>query len=188
MIKKYSLLALSLSTHCAVADTFQFGLSPALINIHIPNIEGDSLSQSSLQPLSAMLIYEGRRDTRWLNTLSYYDFHINATLSNTGLSVESIALATHYQWRQRWTRHFKPWIGVGTGISYDTFSKRHLVDSDGFLAASFNDRDETNFSLNLNLAHEWSVSRNLTAGFNLVYQHTLNDGIEGFQANMTILY
>jgi len=83
MIKKYSLLALSMSTHCAVADTFQFGLSPALINVRVPNIEGDSLSQSSLQPFSAMLIYEGRRDTRWLDTISYYDFHLNATPTNT---------------------------------------------------------------------------------------------------------
>jgi len=188
MIKKYSLLALSLSTHCAVADTFQFGLSPALINVRVPNIEGDSLSQSSLQPFSAMFIYEGRRDIRWLNTLSYSDFHINATPSNIGLSVESLALATHYQLRQRWTRHFKPWIGVGAGMSYDTFTKRHLVDNDGFLAASFDDQDAVSFSLNVNVAHEWHVSGNFTAGFNLVYQHALNDGIEGFHANMTILY
>ena len=43
--------------------------------------------------------------------------------------------------------NWAPWLGLGLDLSRSDYSKRHTVDSDGFLLERFSDRDETGLGL-----------------------------------------
>ncbi len=178
----------SIALGVGAEDKPKYGWSPGYISYSVDDPNGSTESAGELQLLGASYIYPFSRTSRVLGAINIYDFDLKSSVTDVGQKVETISFSGYYQYRFRWSRTFKPWLGAGLVTNMDKFSKRHRVDSDGYLVESFPDREDTNLNLGLLASYEWDVNSSISMDFNIEYIMPLSNSLEGLKFGVSVYY
>lgn len=122
--------------------------------------DGPTASKSDTSTINALFIKPWGRDARLFAHFYSEDFSAKASPTDIGQKVETKGFLVSYQSLWRATTFFKPWVGIGVGISTTDYTARHHVDQNGFLIQTFPNISETNTHFAVNAAHEWAVGDN----------------------------
>jgi len=128
------------------------------------------------------------RDLRYYTELLINDFSLDASTTHIGQQVEQKSIAFGIQKRVRFTRHTKPWFGIGLNVSQEQYTQRHTIDGDGFLDQTFNDREETVISINLQAMSEHEINKQFSLGLRAQYLRPVDEGVEGVSVSGIVLY
>lgn len=178
----------SLALGVGAEEKPKYGWTPGYINYSVDDPNGSTESASELHLLGASYIFPISQISRIMGAVNIYDFDLKSSTSNIGQQVETISFSAYYQYRFRWSRNFKPWFGVGLVTNMDKFTKRHRVDSDGFLVETFPDREDTNMNLGLLASYEWDVNSSISMDFNIEYMVPLSESLEGLKFGVSVYY
>lgn len=169
-------------------NTGKIGYSIGTSNVSIDDPNGATTDEWAAQPFNLIYTDWLFRDIRQWTELYYYKTSLEADDSNIGQNIKRLGLRFSLQKTYRLTQSWSPWFGAGVDLSNNKYSTRHTKDSDGFLIESFDDRDETSFSLLLNVLSEWSLQKDWTVGAKLEQTIPVDGDITEFTAALTVLY
>ncbi|MCP5005400.1 MAG: hypothetical protein GY941_15905 [Planctomycetes bacterium] len=191
MIKPTLIIFLILSnaiTQASAESSIRFGYMPRFINYSVNDPDGSTDTASEIQALGGMIAYKLGRGSRIFSYMSIYDFDIDYGFNKIGQTVESTSFGIYYQSEFKFSRTFKPWLGLGGAINIDEFTNRADTDSDGFLLNTYPDRDGVYTSLGFLASQEWSISDSLSLGINFEYLIPISETFEGFSINFSLIY
>ena len=163
-----------------------YGLSVGQVTVNDPDGATKSTTDTTLFQL--YYFHEYTRDLRYYTELLINDFNLDASTNHIGQQVEQKSIGFGLQKRFRFTRHTKPWIGIGLNVSQEEYTERHTIDGDGFLAQTFNDREETVISINLQAMSEYKMNKQFLLGLKAQYLTPIDDGVESFSISAIVLY
>ena len=190
----FAACCLLLSSYCIAAplglpqSTGKIGYSIGTSNISLDDPNGATKGDWAAQPLNLIYTDWLIRDIRQWIELYYYKASLEADDTNIGQNIERYGLRFSLQKTYRLTQAWSPWFGAGIDLSNNHFSTRHTKDSEGFLIETFDDRDETNLSLLINMLSEWSLQKDWTVGAKLEQSVPVSGDITEFTAAVTVLY
>lgn len=163
-----------------------YSFGTALISVDDP--EGATDATWAVQPIT--LIYAARiwSSVRYWSELYYYRAGLDAGLNKVGQNVRQYGMRFSLQKQLQATPQWAVWIGAGVDLSQAKYTTRHIVDEDGFLLATYSDRDETMMAGVLNIIGEWSLSPVWTIGGKLEQSFPVNGQIKESLAAVTLLY
>jgi hypothetical protein len=126
------------------------------------------------------------RDGRVLAQIYSDEVKLDASTTDIGQTVKNTGLQVSYQTLFRLSTAFKPWVGLGLGISNTSYTNRYIVDSSGYLAGTYQNREETNTNVVVNAADEWKVGESGNIGWLLQLGHSFNS--DDNQAGLYLYY
>lgn len=150
--------------------------------------DGTTPSHTDVTYLNLIGVYDAQPDTRYFLQLFKDQYSLDATVTEIGQSVDRKGLNISYQWNTRLTRKWKPWVGIGVGVSKDEYSGRHLIDQDGFRVRNYPDYEDTSINVLLNTATEWNLSSSLNLGLLLQTSYSLNGSMTDATALFYLTY
>ncbi len=188
-MKYLALVFLFFSTYTfAESDRdYKFIYSPSISigSFDDPNGETDVGNSVSLISIGASL--EVGRNKRLIGFISRNEFDIDATETNVGQKIDGYDVEGGYQWQFPIARNLKPWLGLGMYAGNYSSTGRHLVDSNGFLTQTFEDRELSDYGITLNAATEIETDLfNFYLGGG--YYQTLNKGFSGARFQLGVLF
>ena len=150
----------------------------------------DGATQDNWAALPFNLVYTDWlvRDIRQWTELYYFETSLDADATNIGQNINRYGVRFSLQKNYRVTQSWSPWFGAGVDLSNTRYSTRHTKDSDGYLLQAFDDRDETNVSVLLNVLSEWSLQKDWTIGTKLEQSIATGGDISEFSAALTVLH
>lgn len=143
------------------------GLTTFTADINDP--EGATNASRLSKAYSVISLLESGRDNRWYSVINMGSYGLESSTREIGQTDEFYYLGTTYQKNVRWTRNIKPWFGIGLGLGYESFSRRHTVDVDGFLAQTYRNREVVGGILMLDVSHNIDINKQdivIRLGFN----------------------
>ena len=182
---RYILLSAAVATLpglVAASDRFSIGYSPALQSFSVNDDIGDSGNESDFSLIGFTFDIPFSRDGRNRSGITYVDeMKFAASNNDVGQEMSGFGLDVQYQHKFPLTRNFKPWLGGGLSLNKYEFSKRHKVDSGGFLTQTFTDRDEVDIGAVLSVATDFEFGKNSRFGLEMDYLIPFGQGVKGFQ-------
>jgi len=169
-------------------NTGKIGYSIGTSNVSLDDPNGATSTSWSAQPLNLVYTDWLFRDVRQWTELYYSRTALEADASHIGQNIERYGLRFSLQKTYRVTQNWSPWFGAGVDVSSNHYDTRHTKDADGYLIEAYSDRDETSFSLLINMLSEWSLQKDWTAGAKLEQSIPVNGDITEFTAAVTLLY
>lgn len=173
--------------YSAAAESGRLGAGVTFYAIDIDDPAGH-VPDAAEAGLHFVYLDELSRDTRYYAEFSYVSVEIGADAGKIGQDATRFGIGAALQTRFRRFRSFKPWLGIGGGLYQEEFTRRHSVDSAGFLTGTYPDRDVTQFVISFDAMHEWELTRNMDLAVRVKYEMGFNEGIDGLSASMTIFY
>lgn len=172
----------------AQADEFRFGIMGAYAQLSTEDPNGRTEDASKGIP-SLIGTFEWDRNSRVFGQLYQYKYKLTSSTTQIGQKVERTGANISLQQQFRVARAFRPWLGLGLGFSEDSFSGRHTIDQDGFLAATFPNRSESSFNGIINAAVDWAVSDRWNVGGVVQYETPFGDGgVEALVVGVTLTF
>lgn len=188
----YAILFLSLlsfGTEAKDKKDFSFGTFTGIGFYSIDDPEGETEAKAVTQIIDFFGTYSIGRDSRLFFEFSMIDEDFNASTTETGLTIESTDLTALYQTRLRMSKAFKPWLGAGLMFSQAEYSRRFLVDNNGFLAQSFPNRSVNETALVISLMNETELDWDLAdLIYGVSYKKSLDDGRNGISINIGLKF
>lgn len=169
-------------------NTGKIGYSFGASSLSLDDPNGDTTDTWAAQPLNLIYTDWLFGDIRQWTEVYYYKTSLDADESNIGQNIQRVGFRFSLQKTYRVTQAWSPWFGAGIDLSNNHYDTRHTKDSDGYLIQAYDDRDETSFSLLLNLLSEWSLKKDWTIGAKLEQSIPVNGDITEFTAAATVLY
>ncbi len=190
MLLRMMVLALALLSQSVYAQSrFGLGVVTGSYSVDDPKGSTDSANETSLFGVMTIPVNRNFPDWRYWFGLNYNAFELEPSTQDVGQEVTSVSIETILQKGFNVSSEIKPYAGLGVGVGANDFTKRHTIDSDGYLAERYEDRSETSFYLIANLG---VATRKLDSGFfigtSLSYKTPLEDGIEATELNLFFLY
>lgn len=185
------IFAVLLFASCAVqADTkYGAGLIKGSYSVEDPDGSTDSASETAVVGIMAMPMNRNFPAWRYWFQLGHNSFDLDAGVNEVGQDVTTTSLEAQIHRGFNVSSEFKPWLGVGLGVSLSDYEGRFTIDSDGFLADTYEDRSETNMFLVLNTG---AASKKLDGGFHigvsLSQKVPFDDGVEATELNLFFLF
>jgi len=179
------------ASYAAPPPATRLGVSVSGANYTVNDPDGDANDTSTgyLSGIVTAPISRNHLAWRWWGEVSYRQFTLDPGVNTIGQKVTSFAVSGVAQHGFNVHEHYRPWIGLGLQAGLNDYKNRHTVDSGGFLDQRYGDRNQTSFNLLLNAGVS---SRPLGGGYfvggNLTYHSPLDDGIEGIQLQMFVLF
>lgn len=163
-----------------------YALGAARVSVDDPDTA--SRSEWALRPLN--LIYTDRwfYDARYWGEAFYQETALDAGAGQVGQQVKQFGARLSLQKSLALTPAIAPWFGAGLQLSHNRFHKRHTVDSDGYLVASYPDRNEFHAALLLNLVVEQRLNRNWDVAAKLEQVVPLAEGVSESSVSAVLLY
>lgn len=190
-MKKFYFLFLFLGVvfvETAAAETM-IGYAPSYVNLSINDPDGDTDNISDGAPLALVVVYDFNNKTRLYSVIDYIDTSLDASTDKIGQKISAYQLLATYQHEIKLSHALKFYAGIGLGYTQADFENRHTVDSDGFLATRYENREESYFSAVLNLSREWEATEKFNIGIDLSYQYDFEDvGFSGFKGALVCFY
>ena len=174
---------LSVSVHATERDHYGIGFGLNAFYFGPEDPQGDADQAFSISPLTFFYLSKLGRDSRVFGNIVYHEYFLDASTKNIAQDVKRYAVTSTYQTRFRMSRTFKPWLGVGMSFASESFDNRFTVDSDGFLAQSFANRDDSGLALELDFMTDinWFDT---DLYFRTAYTHPFYDGSGGLNFNV----
>lgn len=186
------MLAVVLIVVCAWpahASDLQFGVMLSSSKLSVSDKHGDTKNVTDNSMTNFFVAGDAFRDVRWLAGLMIVDdLSFIAGENEVGMDAKRITLEVSLQHQLALARSFQPWLGVGIVASNSKFTKRHFIASDGYIVTRFDDKEESIVGLQINLSHEWNLSRHWLIGFHSRYEKSLADGFNGVMFGVTSYY
>lgn len=170
------------------ADAFHFGVAPSVAMVAVKDPDGSTKSATTVALLNFMMTQDFGRDSRLLYQGYYHAFNLDAGTGDIGQSVTRTGVSFTWETEFRVARAWKPWGGVGLGITQEKFKNRHTVDRGGFLLLELPARDTTNYSVVVGGGSQWSLSRNWDAGIRVQYERPFSDGTSSASLAFMLLF
>jgi len=177
------------STSHAEEKVFRVGLMPAISTFNIIDPFGPTATGNGFSLLNAVGILDVGRDSRLIGSVGYDKFTLGASASNIGQDVARTGGSVSYQSMFRFTREFKPWVGVGLGVASESYKTRYTLSSGGnSVPASPPERSVNNIFAVLNISTEWQVNKTFDMGVHLQYEHPSGDGTKTLRIGIYIVH
>lgn len=164
------------------------GVSPAVMIYKSKEPEGTTPTDTAVYPLTLTATFSINRINRIMADFRYVDVELPAGNSGVGATVKGYQLSTILQHQFRWSRSFRPWLGVGVVSTVFESTDRYRTDRDGFLQERFADRDDTTLSAVANAALEWKISRDWVLATEGRYELPFGDGLQGYGVSAGVRY
>jgi len=111
--------------------------------------DGDTDSPLAVSPGIRSAYDLESRGTRVYFSYDHLSADLDASTSNIGQEVSGSTMAFGYEKRIPLSRNMKFWLGGALTYNQHEFTDRYTVDSDGFLADLYNDREETPIGISI---------------------------------------
>lgn len=169
-------------------NTARIGYAVSMSRLTVDDPAGTTKAKIDIQPIT--LIY-----TDWLRSggLRYWieGYYTNTTLRASATDVGQdasrmgarVALQRNIQ-----VGSWAPWLGLGIDISRNRLTKRHTEDNDGFLLATFPDRNTTGMGLVAHVVSEWAVAREWDVLGKLEQVFAVSGGVSETSLSVGVLY
>ena len=190
MIKHIVLMTGILASHAQAAALNEYAISIESFVMYYKNTSniGTTPSERVVYPLSVTFEYSVDRVNRLSVNLRGIDAQFNAGASGVGADIKGYQISYSWDRKIRLARNFKPWLGVGLVSGFFDNTNRLRTDSDGFIIETFPDTKDTLFSVSLNAAVEWELSRLWFFSVNTAYEIPVADGLRGLGIGAGIKY
>jgi len=170
-----------------IADTFEYGWLP-VVGAYKSSLDVDTEVITVANALSGLIIINSGRNNRvWIQG-QYHSLDFDGNETEIGQEVTGLEVAALYQAQYRISRHFKPWLGVGTSISVLEFTNRFLTDSQGFLAQTFEDETKTGLAVDFNFTVDTDWFDKYNSGFAVRLSVPVNDVLAKAEAGIYITF
>lgn len=175
-----TLAAFSLATQSAYAERFAIGLGLNQASVSVEDPKGDTDKDT---PGYISLIGTYNIDEKWRiwSEISKYDFDLEYSPTYIGQHVDTLQFDVIAQYAKPFGTFTYGWVGAGLGMSFTEYSERAKTLESGHLNPfeSYEDRDETNYHLILNIGILRGITSDITIGGNVKHSVTMNDGYGG---------
>ncbi|HFE37236.1 MAG TPA: hypothetical protein ENK06_02295 [Gammaproteobacteria bacterium] len=169
-------------------STIQMGFGSYLNLVTANDAQGHTRRKISPQLGSLFITDWFIDDTRYLTELYASKYSFAAETGTIGEQVDNKGVRFSVQLNAKHGKYFSPWYGLGVDLSHTQYTKRHKIDSDGFLIAQYEDTTKAGINLLLNVLETWSVSSNIEVGAKLEYSIPLTQTIHGFSAGLLMIF
>ncbi len=169
-------------------QTARFGYALSTAQVSVEDPDGAADDESDIFPWN--VVYTDR----WLGGFRYWlegfyqEFTLPASASYIGQDVERYGVRLSAQRKIEWIESLQLWAGAGAILSRDSFTKRFTVDSDGFLADVYPDRDRNHIGVQLDLTSEWSLNRRWDVAGRAYFAPSIGEGVEELGLSVVFLY
>jgi len=182
------LLFISLFSVPLLADeAYSYGIYPITSFYQVDDPAGKTEVSTDFHLMNFYGTYEIGRDKRIWTELGKKEFDYPSSSSAPGMSVKTTDLALQYQVRYRASKNFKPWFGAGLGFADSEYKNRHIVDNNGYLFESFDDRSGKDMSVILTAMSDFEMEHvHLIYGFS--YRTSLDAGASGASFNFGVQF
>jgi hypothetical protein len=159
-------------------EEFRFGLMPTVSRYYVNDPLGSTKPQDNFTPLSAIGIFDFGRDSRIFAHIYSTSFTLRASTSDIGQDVKVFGINGSYQMMLRLTRGFRPWVGLGLGYASESYTARHRITSEGYLApgSPYQSRTVDSYTGILNASNEWKLNRDWDIGIHLQVEEPVVSG------------
>ena len=153
---------------------FGYGLQAGVFRIAEP--DDRTFYQSDVSLLNLSYRIDINRYYTYMNQISLNTLNIASNEQHIGQRIDYREISTGVERQFRLARQVESGLGIGVGISQTDYSRRHRVDSDGYLVQRLDDRQQIETSLNLS-ARLFRKLRRGGMGINLRSALPLNGGM-----------
>lgn len=183
------LLLLILFNPQAWASDSTYGYFPSLYNIKVNDPNGSTATVSDSSALGFAYRYDISRINRFTILGEYFDTTLNASTTNIGQHIKSVQVTGLYERNLKFSRTFNNiYVGGGGFIGKTTINARHTVDNAGYLLNVYPDRSFQDYGLAVSAGADWKLSQTFDLGLLALYQHSFNNGINGYRVGFTLFY
>ncbi|MDH5327653.1 MAG: hypothetical protein OEY58_19540 [Gammaproteobacteria bacterium] len=183
---KLMLIALLILPQGALADIYEYGLGLSYGQYSVNDPDGPT-DVAFTQAVSGQWIVTSRKHWRWWIDAQYVNFDLDYTPGNIGQAVRSFHIDAVYQRGFRLPMYLDGWIGAGLGMGINKMTNRALVDDQGFITQSFDDRDETNYSIITNAGFAFG-GKDARMTLNARYTIALDNDVETMNTGFFIVF
>jgi hypothetical protein len=180
------------SIHTAAIDmpenTARFGYALGMARLSIDDPDGATDTVTEVQPITFTYTNWLNGGYRYWSELYYQQTSLDASTTAIGQDIAQYGLRFSVQRNLPMGDNWTPWLGLGLDLSRSDYSKRHTVDSDGFLLERFSDRDETGLGLVINLVTEWGLRDDWYLSAKLEQIIPLGNGLKATSLSIGVLY
>ncbi len=168
-------------------STLKVGYGVGMGRLSIEDPDGASASENGVQPFRVIVADWLRGDIRYWGELFFQSATLSASQMNIGQTVGQYGVQLSAQKNLKVGGHWYPWLGVGVDLSRVSYSRRHTIDSDGFLQNRFSDRNEIDLGIIVNLISETELNRDWDVGAKLEQRFSLSGGIKQLSLSLFLL-
>ncbi len=163
-------------------------LSTAMAGYSFSDEDGKSDQDVFSIPVTLGFEYPMDRLNKLYVAWSMFNESIEATRQgDMGVTLEASQIEASWLHKIRLTHHVKSFLGVGIRTHLIEVTKKHKMDSDGFLAQRFEDSDTTLFSAVLSANADWEIVRDRWhLGTRVAYDIPVGDGLQGYLISIGI--
>ena len=167
---------------------WQIGIEPGWASVTVKDSDGGTKTKMVPDLLQLSINQKIARDAKLHYALFAQSFDVNASLKGVAEHIQRFGAATDYRQYFNNNNNWRPWAGAGLGISQDQYTKRYVVDSEGYLDHSLPDRTKINFGMRLSAGVEWLLLNDWTAGAQLRFDSPLGNGVRAVTVSLSLMY
>lgn len=167
---------------------WQFGIDPGWASVTVKDSDGGTKTKMVPDLLQFAINQKIARDSKLHYALYAQSFDVSPSQKGVGEHLQRFGAATDYRQYLNTVNSWRPWAGAGVGISQDQYSKRYVVDSEGYLDRSLPDKTKINFGLRLSVGVEWLLINDWTAGAQLRFESPLGNGVRAVTVSLSLMY
>ncbi len=165
----------------------RLGLAVGVANLSVNDPNAETGNEWVIRPINIIYTDELMASRRYWLEAFFQDAVLPASQYQLGQHVTQLGGRASLQRRVGTVSVGASWIGAGLQVSYDSFEKRHTVDSAGYFLKSYPDRSGGQAAVLLNYMFEKNISGR-DVGIKLEQSIPLADGVSEFTIAVSLLF
>jgi len=141
-------------------------------NISRASVDDDVGQTDKLTSVQALSVYFANRlnqNIQYLSEVNISKYGFKASESYLGQEINQQGLRFSVQKNITIFRDISFWLGGGLELSYSSYRKRHIVDSQGFLLNEYENETKPGLGLLLNVMQKWPINDNMDIAAKIEY-------------------
>ena len=179
---------LSASALGLAEKTLRVGYATGFNHLDVIDPDGETKTSNSFQPNKVVITDWLPGGNRYWLILYQVSAVLDASENNIGQLVNQNGFSLQVQKYFGLSRLISPWLGMGVSGSIDRFTKRHTMDSEGFLQKRFDDRQQTSIGFVISAVQEWEVNRDWSVGLQAEHSFPLSNSVQSSAVTLLFLY
>lgn len=185
---KYLVVAILafLSFSVSADSKFNFYLQGKAGQLVTVDPDGDTENIMAISPGLKFSIDLASRGSRVFFTYDYLTAELHSSTVNIGQDISGSSLGAGYEHKFPISRNFKLWLGGALSYNQHDFTGRHLIDDDGYLVETFEDRSVTPVGFSIYADTYFHISENFVFGIGGFGDFTSSDSVNLFGIRFSI--
>jgi len=184
----YILVLILLSQAVYARDTTTWGASPALGIYQVKDNDLGLVQFFDESPASFFQIEPINSRWRLYSEIQYARLAAIASRDGAGFNLRTLSLTEVLQYEIHLSRRMRPSVGFGFQYIETHFTRRHLVDSDGYLTRSFSDVDSTGANLVGSASQRWDLNHHWNIGAQALLSIPINTDFRSLTFGLLLEY